>query len=149
MNTDPKKLRKGDIVTLIQHCEVLKFGMFENEITVLDKERGFEFQIRGKELIESLFSASQFDKEVELTMTKLVDKFCEIPSNRPFTVVFEKKGGEERTLHGFMVQRNNNLGRSNVIDLDLPANDANKLRQVDHRTIKSFIVDRIQYKLKK
>ena len=46
-----------------------------------------------------------------------------------------------------MVEVENNLGRSLVIDLK--ADSANKFRQVDHRTIESIVFKNVKYSLKK
>ena len=46
-----------------------------------------------------------------------------------------------------MVQVENSLGRSLVIDLK--TNSANKFRQIDHRTIESIIFKNVLYSLKK
>lgn len=45
--------------------------------------------------------------------------------------------GESRTLTGYMLEVENNLGRSRVIDLKVQGEDNE--RQVDHRTIESII----------
>lgn len=46
-----------------------------------------------------------------------------------------------------LVDTENNLGRSTVIDLS--AKTANKFRQIDHRTIQYIIFQNVKYVLKK
>jgi len=55
--------------------------------------------------------------------------------------------GEDCSLTCHMVEVENNLGRSLVIDLK--ATSDSKFRQVDHRTIESIIFKNVKYELKK
>lgn len=55
--------------------------------------------------------------------------------------------GEERILTGYFVKVNPGLGRSLVIDLEV-ADDKNRLRQIDHRTINWIIFKGIKYIVK-
>ena len=55
--------------------------------------------------------------------------------------------GQPCKLTCHMVQVENNLGRSLVIDLN--SDSDNKFRQVDHRTIESIIFKNVKYSLKK
>ena len=55
--------------------------------------------------------------------------------------------GEACTLRCHLVNAENKLGRSRVIDLD--ATTPSKFRQIDHRTIEYIIVNNTKYFLKK
>ena len=55
--------------------------------------------------------------------------------------------GQNCTMTCHMVQVENNLGRSLVIDLS--SKSPNKFRQVDHRSIESIIFQNTKYVLKK
>ena len=55
--------------------------------------------------------------------------------------------GEDCSLTCHMVEVENNLGRSLVVDLKSTSD--NKFRQVDHRTIESIIFKNVKYVLKK
>lgn len=59
---------------------------------------------------------------------------------------FFKDGGEDRTMVGYLINTEHELGRSNVHDLD--ATTIHKIRQVDHRTIFELILKRVKYELK-
>ena len=60
---------------------------------------------------------------------------------RPFTVVFVKQNGEKRVMRAKFISTEPLLGRSIVSDLD----DEFKIKQVDHRTIESIIIDKVKY----
>lgn len=55
--------------------------------------------------------------------------------------------GEEVTITGHLIESENHLGRSLVIDLNAPLN--NNFRQVDHRTIEWIIFRNVKYSLGK
>jgi len=55
--------------------------------------------------------------------------------------------GQECEMTCHMVEVENNLGRSLVIDLK--ADPSNRFRQIDHRTIESSIFKNVKYVLKK
>lgn len=137
------KLSAGDLIANTKYLVVK--STFSQEIRVKDIDSGLEFKIIGRDLIEAGLSASQFDKTEKVTKTELAQKLTE-SHNRPFTVVFEKQDGEERTLRGRLLSSEPLMGRSHVEDLDVT--DKNKLRLVDHRTLKSLIVDNVKYVLK-
>ncbi len=64
-------------------------------------------------------------------------------------IVNEGSKGEERTLVGHLVNAEPMLGRSQVIDLQLPPDTGHRLRLVDHRTINWLIFEGIKYNVKK
>ena len=55
--------------------------------------------------------------------------------------------GETRTLVGYLVETESKLGRSNVIDLEIPTNQ-HRGRLVDHRSINWIILKNKKYILK-
>jgi hypothetical protein len=59
----------------------------------------------------------------------------------------EAMKGEERTLVGHLVEAEPTMGRSSVIDLQIPKGSHN-LRQVDHRTLNWIIFKNIKYVVK-
>ena len=140
-------MKKNDIVSYTSYSKITLVG--NNNVSVVDLNNGTEYDINGKLLVDQLVSADDFEKTQKCTKTELADKIANVGA-LPFTVVFEKQHGESRTLRGIMLKVENGLGRSNVIDLDLPlADKANRMRQVDHRTLQSLIVNNVKYILKK
>jgi hypothetical protein len=140
-------MKKNDIVSYTSYAKITSIGT--NNVSVIDLNNLTDYSINGKELLAQLVSADDFKSTEKCTKTELADKLANVGSF-PFTVVFEKQNGETRTLRGLMLKVENGLGRSNVIDLDLPkADKANRMRQVDHRTLKSLIVNNVKYILKK
>lgn len=172
--TDPNKIRKGEALTFIYHTTVERIDF--NKLGVKDVDRGDTFDVIGRTLWNTAYSADQFAKEEKVTKTKLAELFFHV-GNMPFTVNFNKQPkssdildqlfsgeirvskaeakkllkGEERTLRGYAVSHESGLGRSMVIDVDIQKTDASydpRLRQVDRRTINWLIVNNVKYVLK-
>lgn len=55
--------------------------------------------------------------------------------------------GEKRTLVGYLLEMEPKMGRSQVIDLDIPISE-HRERQVDHRSIVSIIIRNVKYIVK-
>lgn len=53
--------------------------------------------------------------------------------------------GEKRVLRGHLTRKDAFMGRSTVIDLDIPASEKGNERQVDHRSIDYIIFKRRKY----
>jgi hypothetical protein len=96
-------------------------------------------------LIERGFSADQFQEEVQTTKTRAAEILIS-SHNRPLTVCFEKSDGSERVLRGKLVTPEPLLGRSMMEDFDIKT--GNRLRLVDHRTIRYLIVEGTKYSVK-
>jgi hypothetical protein len=56
--------------------------------------------------------------------------------------------GEERTLLGYLLRSEPKMGRSQVVDLEVPPG-RNRIRLVDHRTLNWLILKKIKYIAKK
>ena len=132
----------------------------------------------SKELLETMYSAQHYDREINLNMTGLAELLQSV-QDIIFTVNFKKQAteanaaalleaatksdftdskklsalaksiveGEMCQMTCNMVQVENNLGRSLVIDLK--ADRENNFRQVDHRSIESIIFKNVKYVLKR
>lgn len=138
-------MKKGTVLALLKYARV-KEVLSDGTVFVEDLDDGLEFGLRGKDLLGSVFSADAVEQEKEVSRTKLVQVLTEA-GDKPFTVTFVKSDGSERTLVGRYAGTETIFGRSNVIDLEIPA-DQHRLRQVDHRTITSIIFDGVRYTLK-
>lgn len=172
------KLQVGDLLSETQYYTVLAIhNVGGRKMVQVQNERGFEFSIGGSIIEEGMFSSSQYENTVELTQTELVEVFSKV-GDSIFTVTFNKqpkakeineaiskanKGkilpikeiqklvtdaykGEERVLVGYLLKTETGFGRSTVIDLKAPKE--HRIRQVDHRTIKSLIHQGVLYKVK-
>ena len=53
--------------------------------------------------------------------------------------------GEECEIVGHLIDSDNFMGRSMIVDLNAPAN--NNIRQIDHRTIQSIVFKNVKYSL--
>lgn len=138
--------QKDNIISFTTYAKVDKANNVE--LSVTDLHRDTKFDIRGKRLIDELDSADEYETTEKLGLMELADRFSKV-GHYPFTVEFKKQNGELRKIRGRMVQVENGLGRSHVIDFDIdkdPSKDYdNRMRQVDHRTIQSLIVNKVKY----
>ena len=133
----------------------------------------------SKELLETMYSAQHYDREIAVSMTGLAELLHSV-QDIIFTVSFKKRPteanavqllqnagknwfkddkqmaamaksvveGENCVMTCHMVEVENNLGRSLVIDLKADS-EANRFRQIDHRSIQSIIFKNVKYVLKK
>jgi hypothetical protein len=130
--------KKDDIVSITKYFRVVTAT--NSRITATDMDNNEAIEIKGTQLVESLSSADLFDSTQKQSKTELAEIL--IGANvRPFTVVFIKQNGEKRTMRAKFISTEPLLGRSIVSDLD----DEFKIKQVDHRTIESIIIDKVKY----
>lgn len=148
------QIEVGDIVSITHYCRVKsKCSQYwwsgpqdVISVTDLDGRVAGGFDIKGRPLIDALDVADRFTSEQTVTMTEAAQVL--ISSNgRPFKVCFTKANGEERVLRGYFIGSEELLGRSKVIDLDLDPG-ANRVRLVDHRTVRWLIVGGTKYIVK-
>ncbi|HEU4412487.1 MAG TPA: hypothetical protein VFS43_45010 [Polyangiaceae bacterium] len=151
----PDRVKPNDLMAFVHFVRVLEVSPGGEAMKVhdLDHDRG-DIEIGGRALVENALSADQYEEEVRVSMTRAAEVLV-AAHNRPLTVCFVKQGskrtgegaGEPRVLRGRLVEPNGLLGRSLCEDLDLPETQ-NRLREVDHRTIKYLIVDGVKYVVK-
>jgi hypothetical protein len=137
------KLKKGERVSFTQYFQVEQ--VTKDGIIALDRD-GQTIEIRGKELVEeSFYSNSQYTQEIKAGKNELAG-YLQSAGDKIFTVCFEKQDKTERILTGFYLSAETNLGRTKVVDLDLPKDDKSQgIRLVDNRTIKWLVIDQIKY----
>jgi hypothetical protein len=142
MSLNFSKLKPGERLSNVSYFEVVSVSPKTETVTVRDAN-GTELDIVGKDFIEkSLKSSSQFEKTEKLGKNDLAEKLF-TSGDTVMTVEFVKQDNTPRTLVGYFVSQDTNLGRSNFIDLNVTSGHA--VRQVDHRTIKSVIVNNVKY----
>jgi hypothetical protein len=130
--------KKDDIVSMTKYFRVVTAS--NSKVVATDMDNNEAVEIKGTQLVESLSSADLFDSTQKQSKTELAEIL--IGANvRPFTVVFVKQNGEKRTMRAKFISTEPLLGRSIVSDLD----DEFKIKQVDHRTIESIIIDKVKY----
>lgn len=140
------KVKVGDVMAIVTYVKVSGVRNSGEDLSVVNLDQGVKgFEIHGKDIVESSYSADQFEEEVKVTKTKLAEILVS-SHNRPFTVQFEKDDKSVRTLRGRLINPEPLLGRSKVEDLDITGDY--RIRLVDHRTINFLIVDGIKYIVK-
>jgi hypothetical protein len=138
------KIKKGERLSMTYYLETLSVS--GDSIQVRDQNK-MEFTIRGKSLIEgSIKSASQFSDTRKVSRTEMVDILLGA-GDTVFTCEFTKADGSDRTLVGHLINTESHFGRSNVLDLEVTS--GHPIRQVDHRTISSLVINDVKYTLKK
>lgn len=111
---------------------------------VATNSAGVDITINGTEMIESKFNSnSQYTETVKAGKNALAE-ILQTAGDKIFTVCFEKKDGSERVLTGHFISSEPNLGRTKVIDLEIPIGQHN-FRQIDNRTIKWIVTDQTKY----
>ena len=147
-----------------------------NQVTVENSYGGQ--MIVSRDIVEKMYSADHFKREINMNMTGLAELLQAVQDNI-FTIQFRAKPKEEDaknalqaatqadfndpakvaqlaknfidgntvTMVCHMVEVENNLGRSLVIDLG--AEGENKFKQIDHRSIDYIIYQNVKYVLKK
>ena len=137
-------VKKGERLSFTYYVEVLNVDKKKESIEVKDST-GQTFTIQGKDLIESVTSASQFEKEEKLSRTQMVEKL-QTAGDSVFTAKFVKQTGDDRTMIARLVGSENLMGRSNVVDMEATGN---VIKQIDHRSLYELILKGTKYILKK
>ena len=99
----------------------------------------FHKQVKEKDIKEKLVDTIK-DEDGNLLNSEDIEKKLKKISK-------ELTKGEERTLIGYLVELNSQMGRSLVIDMEI-APEQNRIRQIDHRTINWLILNNTKYIVK-
>jgi hypothetical protein len=150
-----EQVNEGDIVAILTYAKVKGISRTEYlgvqaQLIMTDIDRNEEFGANGKDLIETFYSADAFALTQTVNKTELARILSEA-FNVPFTVVFDKDNGEERTLRGRLISSEPLMGRVYVSDLDVVSKHDPKdkgVRLVDNRHLKSLIVRNTKYIVK-
>lgn len=135
--------KAGDLVAVVRYARVRAVG--PTDLEVKDVDNGTEFYIRGKTLVDDISSAHVYNTVETVPLTKAAE-LVSSAFNSPISVCFEKQDGTERVLIGRLKTPEPLLGRSYFDDLEIET--GHRLRQVDHRTIKWAVINRVKYVVK-
>ena len=97
----------------------------------------FYKQFKEKEVLEEALAVLREEQDADI---KVLEKHLAQAIKRSLH-------GEERTLVGHLLQSEPKLGRSQVIDLEVPLGE-NRIRLIDHRTINWLILKNVKYIVK-
>jgi hypothetical protein len=120
-------------VTRTEACEILEQAG-DQVFTV-----NFNKQVKEKELRDKLLSAIK-KQNGELFSYSEIEKAVKKLSK-------EATEGEARTLIGYLLKVEPKMGRSSVIDLEIPP-DQHRIRLIDHRTLNWLILKNVKYIVK-
>jgi NMD protein affecting ribosome stability and mRNA decay len=130
--------KKDDIVSMTKYFRVVSAS--NSKVTAIDMENNEPIEIKGVQLVDNLNSSDLYNDTRKVTKTELVELMINA-GVKPFTVVFTKQNGEKRIMRARFLSTESLFGRSAVSDLD----NGFELKQVDHRTIESIIIDKVKY----
>ena len=139
---DTETVAPGHIMAFTYYGRVTKVANDGTLIHLDSLDYGFPFTAQGKELIDEADSADTYAAQELTSQTDVIKQLVE-SGRKPFTACFVKDNGEERVLRGRLIGVDQYRGRSQVEDLDQPADK--RFRLVDHRTLKYVIVDGTKY----
>lgn len=139
-------IKVGDIMCDLHYFKVKTKN--DQVITFEDVTTGQEWGMPTASIdenLDSVWSADAVEKDETLCRTSVINKLMEA-GIRPFTVEYVKLNGDNRKIRGRFIKSEPLLGRSVVVDLDkVNGDDDTAIRQIDHRTIKSLILDGVKY----
>lgn len=149
---NPSDVEVGDIMAIVTWVRVedkLSAGKILGVRDLYDEKK--TFTVSGGEIVKGCFSADRYGTTEYVSKTRAAEILI-ASHNRPLTVEFVKKEGEKRKLRGKLLKHEVVMGRSWCEDFDAKKDDGtpdpNRLRQVDHRTIESLIVNGFKYEVK-
>lgn len=137
-------MKAGTIASVTDYVRINKVNGTSIDVTNL--HTGTNFTVHGQVLLDEMKSADEFQTTKQVTKTELAE-ILNSAYNIALQVKFVKSNGEDRVIRGRMTSSEPLMGRSYVEDLDLP-DKKNRIRLVDHRTLKYVIVDGVKYESK-
>jgi len=136
-NNNFKNIKEGEFLSFTQYFKVVR--KTASGIIVKD-QYGDELEVTGVDLVESLYSAGQYTETIKASKHEMVEAL-QGAKDKVFTVCFTKADGSERILVGHLNSIESHLGRTQVVDLEVPVGDKTKgLRLVDNREIKWVVL---------
>lgn len=138
-------MKAGDVVSNVEFLKVV--AARQDSIDVENLHTGLVSRINGDKLIEELKSADDYKTTKKVTKTALAEQLM-ASYNVALTVCFDKSNGTERVLRGRLMSHEPLMGRSYCEDFDIAGTPKDRLRQVDHRTLKWLVVNGTKYEVK-
>jgi hypothetical protein len=139
---------RGEVIARVLYLRVEAQSYtrdYDASFKCVDLENKSHLVVNGQELVKKFVSADQVDETKQVTRTELAQRLVSVGS-LPFTVTFVKADKKERVLRGRLVEHEDLLGRSMVHDFEVEKGEP--IRLVDHRTLRSLIVNGVKYELK-
>jgi hypothetical protein len=144
-----RKFQEGEVLSFTNYFRVLQQNgdsLIVSEVKNSDKSE--LINIDGKDLLNQLVSADQYEITVKVTKGQMVDKLLSA-GDRVVTVNFTKQDGTIRVLKGTNPTPEVNLGRTQIIDLEVleknPQDPTRGIRLIDNRTINFVVLNNVLY----
>ena len=135
-------IKKGDILGDLHYFTVTDIS--ETGAFFKDVDTGEEWSVPIKYMdiaLKDAWHTENYATELKRCRSEVIRILLEA-GVRPFTVEYVKANGENRKLRGIFIKGEPTMGRSIVKDLDKTEDN---IRMVDHRTIKSLVIDNIKF----
>jgi hypothetical protein len=143
---NPQSLETGQWVSRVSYMKVVNLPIPRTSNIRVENKMGKSWTIAPEILNWECYGADYFTETFEVTRTDLAH-ILHNAHEHVFKVRFTKKTGEERVMVGHLVEGEELMGRAQVYDLEVPANQ-HALRQVDYRTLEEIIYKGVRYVLK-
>jgi hypothetical protein len=144
-----RKIKEGEMLSFTNYYKVLEHNV--DQLKVVDLRSKVTVIISGESLIELLKSNDYYEKTVVVTKAEMVDALLGA-GQTVFTVGFKKADGSDRVMIACNPKAETNLGRTQVVDLEVidkdPADKTKGIRLIDNRTIEFLVLDKVRYNLK-
>ena len=135
-------IKEGEFLSVTEYYKVV--SKRKDSILVVN-QHGQEIEVTGIDLIESFNSAGQYIETKKVGKHEMVEALHNA-KDTVFTVCFIKKDGSERILVGHLKGIEAHLGRTEVIDLEVPVGDKTfGIRQIDNREIQWVVINNTKY----
>jgi hypothetical protein len=142
MNNKFANIKEGEYLSFTQY---LKVNSKTKDSIIVTNQFDQQLEITGIDLIESLNSAGQHNQVKIAGKNEIID-ILHSAKDKVFTVNFIKIDNSERTLIGRLYNIESQMGRTNVVDLEIPKGDKTYgIRQIDNRQINWIVLDGTKY----
>lgn len=142
MNNKFANIKEGEYLSFTQY---LKVNSKTKDSIIVTNQFDQQLEITGIDLIESLNSAGQHNQVKIVGKNEMID-ILHSAKDKVFTVNFIKMDNSERTLIGRLYNIESQMGRTNVVDLEIPKGDKTYgIRQIDNRQINWIVLDGTKY----
>jgi hypothetical protein len=142
MNNKFENIKEGEYLSFTQY---LKVNSKTKDSIIVTNQFDQQLEITGIDLIESLNSAGQHNQVKIAGKNEIID-ILHSAKDKVFTVNFIKADNSERTLIGRLYNIESQMGRTNVVDLEVTKVDKTfGIRQIDNRQINWIVLNSTKY----
>jgi hypothetical protein len=144
-----RKFQEGEMLSFTNYFKVVQQNSDSLIVSEVKNSNKTELiTIEGKDLLAQLVSADYYESTIKLTKAQMIDTLL-AAGDKVVTVNFTKQDGTIRTLRGTNPIPEVNLGRTQIIDLEVleknPQDKTRGIRLVDNRAINFVVLENVMY----